>query len=639
MITFVKRLLFILIREEKLFLFLIGLVVVSSLFLNGFQGQKETFDLYFLFLVFVSLMGLQVSTLHRSVRAEPFLFSSVLYSWKLVLAYVITTFVCILPLGTLVVVSLVFSYPDVPFSYWSLFLSVPVFFALSTGIGIGIIFRRSVGIAIVLAMYIYFGIFPVIPGTAYFPIQSLAIPYWIADGNLIFLVLTGVTILAGTILIIRPLQSRLETYIFRFLAALSAAGLIVIAPFHHLWEIPYTIWAKKSLPIQTSVPERVVNWQKDLQFLALTLPHRHPHFFYGLDRKRFMAQTEELYRLLPALNDNEIVVRIKQLVSMAGDAHTDLLLPDRYRHLPIKLYDYDDGLYVIAAAPAYKYLVGSKVTTIGELHIEEARKRIETLIPNESRMQQRKATPGLLVIPEVLKSLHITGEQQTFGLILPDGKKVQTTFTSNNNQKVSFQYPDKVNQPLYRQQMDKPYWYTYLKNEKTLYFAYNQCKDSSDKPFPTFVDELFQTVEENQVQRFIVDLRHNAGGSSDLFGIFIEKIKQHPELNQKGRLYVAIGRKTFSAAVLNAVQLRDETNAILIGEPTSNKPNHFGQVDRFMLHASGLTVSHSTKYFHPSRTETESIYPDVRVPLISYDFFAGKDSVLETIFGYPSDEK
>nr|WP_053912259.1 S41 family peptidase [Aneurinibacillus migulanus] len=187
--------------------------------------------------------------------------------------------------------------------------------------------------------------------------------------------------------------------------------------------------------------------------------------------------------------------------------------------------------------------------------------------------------------------------------------------------------------------MDKPYWYTYLKNEKTLYFAYNQCKDSSDKPFPTFVDELFQTVEENQVQRFIVDLRHNAGGSSDLFGIFIEKIKQHPELNQKGRLYVAIGRKTFSAAVLNAVQLRDETNAILIGEPTSNKPNHFGQVARFMLPASGLTVSYSTKYFHPSRTETESIYPDVRVPLISYDFFAGKDSVLETIFGYPSDEK
>ena len=80
--------------------------------------------------------------------------------------------------------------------------------------------------------------------------------------------------------------------------------------------------------------------------------------------------------------------------------------------------------------------------------------------------------------------------------------------------------------------------------------------------------------------------------------------------------------------------LAEQLGAVLIGEPTGGKPNHFGALGSFVLPNSQLAISHSTKTFVKVDGDPDSVYPDVLVELDSADFFAGHDRVLEAALRY-----
>ena len=111
----------------------------------------------------------------------------------------------------------------------------------------------------------------------------------------------------------------------------------------------------------------------------------------------------------------------------------------------------------------------------------------------------------------------------------------------------------------------------------------------------------------------------------------INALREDKSINQKGKLFVLIGRQTFSSAQMNAQQFRDRTKATLVGEPTGQKPNHFGEIKNFTLPNSGLVVQYSTKQFRQSEKDEPSMMPDETIEPSSAEFFAGRDVVLERI--------
>jgi C-terminal processing protease CtpA/Prc len=85
---------------------------------------------------------------------------------------------------------------------------------------------------------------------------------------------------------------------------------------------------------------------------------------------------------------------------------------------------------------------------------------------------------------------------------------------------------------------------------------------------------------------------------------------------------------------MNAFDLKARTRAILVGEPTGGKPNHYGQVSSFNLLTSQLRVFHSTRFFRLSAADPPTLEPDVRVEFGSRDYFEGRDLVLEAVLGF-----
>jgi hypothetical protein len=116
----------------------------------------------------------------------------------------------------------------------------------------------------------------------------------------------------------------------------------------------------------------------------------------------------------------------------------------------------------------------------------------------------------------------------------------------------------------------------------------------------------------------------------------IEPIKRRPAINQKGRLFVVVGRATFSAAMVNAIDFRKQTNAILVGEPIGERPNSYSENDEMTLPNSKLVVSYSTRYYKFVDEDVPAVMPDVRIDATWADFRLGRDAVIDWILARPT---
>jgi hypothetical protein len=188
--------------------------------------------------------------------------------------------------------------------------------------------------------------------------------------------------------------------------------------------------------------------------------------------------------------------------------------------------------------------------------------------------------------------------------------------------------------PLCLRHRDLHYWFTYLDETGLLYIKYNSCREMEGKPFASFADEVLGYIDNHPVQRLVFDLRHNRGGSSALARGLISGIKDRAGINRKGRLFVVVGRETFSSAILNALELTGDGNATLAGEATGGKPNHYGEVRFFKLPNSMLSVQYSTKDFSLWPDDVASLYPDLYAEPTFADLLACRDPVLEAILAY-----
>lgn len=394
------------------------------------------------------------------------------------------------------------------------------------------------------------------------------------------------------------------------------------------------VLAATPLAAQPLTPDQ---WRADLAVLAKELPARHIKPFTHVTKDDFEKQVQSLDSRIPHLTEIRIRAELLKLVASIGDGHTRVQSQgraDAFHPLPLGLYWFQDGIYVISASQEYSSLLGGKVQQVGSKGVEDAVRALTPLDPHENDAELHNDLPARMITPELLYAMGVTESPESARVTVkaPDGASVTKDLRplpagAARAMNTAFQ----GEAPLCcGENANLAYWFTTIDNGATLYFAYNSCTDDPKRPFKEFRGQLQQTLADKSVRRLIVDLRNNGGGNSAILDPWIAEIKGS-RFNAKGKLFVVIGRNTFSSAILNALRFRNTTKATLIGEPTAGKPNHFGEVRNFDLPNSHIKVSYSTKYFHDSEQDTDSLMPDVMAELTFKDYLAGVDPVLKAI--------
>lgn len=409
---------------------------------------------------------------------------------------------------------------------------------------------------------------------------------------------------------------------------LSAAVLLVLAAV----AAPSPPAPQNAPPATAALPD-AAQWARDLDVLSGDLPKLHKNLFARLPEPAFRASVADLKAALPMLALDEALVRVLKLVASIGDAHTGIGYRPRAA-LPLVISRCDDGLWVRNCAPPADALFHGRITAVDGKPVDEVAVALAALIPHENDAQVWSQLPGLLTDPAVLHGLKlITGaEEARFTVRDAFGtERSAEVRAAALTEKPAWLADIEAENAAFRylRNRQKDYWFEIMPEAGALYFQYNACRSAADRPFPDFVKEMFAAADAAGVDRVIVDLRLNGGGNSMVFFPFKAALKARPALNRKGSVFVLIGRRTFSSALMNAVEMKLETPAVLVGEPTGGKPNHFGEVRTLRLPGSGLALSYSTNYFKEVEGDPPTLEPDVRIEVRFADFLARRDPVLE----------
>lgn len=386
-------------------------------------------------------------------------------------------------------------------------------------------------------------------------------------------------------------------------------------------------------------------WRYDLTFLASELKRRHYSPFRKLSKEVFDAAVAELNAGIPDLKDEEVEVGFMRLARMMGDGHTYLrpkhtLTPD-VRALPVQFFVFKEGLFVIRASPEHRHLVGLRVERIGAHSPEELLKKLDPIVNQDNEMTPLMIGPELMTYPRLL-----------FGLgLIPDRERVTITVvdTAGGVRRVTLhegprglqeawpgaraeQGPDV---PLYLRHLESNYWFDYVADKKLLFFQYNVVRESKE-PLRLFLDRLFRFANEHDVERFVIDLRWNSGGTRLLNRQLIHRLIRNEKINRPGKLFVVVGRYTFSAGMMLATEIEQNTSAVFVGEPTGSSPNFVGQDVGIRLPFSGMRGSLSDLYWQNSSAADFRVWiaPLLYTPPSFALYSSNRDPALEAILTY-----
>lgn len=397
------------------------------------------------------------------------------------------------------------------------------------------------------------------------------------------------------------------------------------------------------------------DWQADLLFLQKTVHKDYPFLFKKTTAEAFDAEIKKLHAAIPSLQDHEIIVGITRIVALFQYGHTDVSwreVPVKLHLVPVAFYRFNDGIYVEGVQKDYSSTLGAKLVKVEGKPVDEVLAALRPLLPVENEQYFKAHALDYLCSPEALHAQKVTKTLQnsiTF-TFEKEGKTFEQPFKALE----SFRFPrrygfvqpndqwlsvrDQIQTPYYLKNLDKIYYFEYLTDSKTVYIRHSQIQDDPSEDIPTFYKRVFEFVEKNDVERLVLDVRLNGGGNNYKNKPIVQGVIKS-KINQPGKFFVILGRRTFSACQNLVNELDNYTEAIFVGEPTAENINFYGDTRRVELPNSKIPVFLSFAWWQdkPQWENADWLAPHLAVDMSLEDYRSNRDPVLATALAFKSE--
>jgi hypothetical protein len=366
--------------------------------------------------------------------------------------------------------------------------------------------------------------------------------------------------------------------------------------------------------------------KEDLDFLLKTIQETHPNMYAYVSEEKYTAVRRELYQHVDhAMDVSEFYVYAQTAVTCLKDTHTRVERPSNF-----------------------------VMPTITE-SMRELGARLKEILKDD---QGPKTNPQYVPAPRKKEyagpySYHFFPEYDTCLMVVN-----------------SFGMPDEVGQYA------KKYQETFkaIKDKGVTHLVIDVrenrggCGFTGDELLKYLVDKPFRQIERVEqrivpaffelVERYGLDINKVM---LDEYGIDLEGLKlkgdykpgvivtgqvplknpHKPSDRFKGSIYLLIGDPTFSSGSNFAAAVKYFTTAILVGQETSGRNDHYGQIVFIQLPNSGLNGQVSTAHFVTAGGSKDrgGVKPDYQVTQKPEDTEKGVDTVLEFTLNLIKDGK
>jgi hypothetical protein len=402
----------------------------------------------------------------------------------------------------------------------------------------------------------------------------------------------------------------------------------------------------------TTKMSRDEGWRYDVSLLAREIKRVAKQPFVSTSEQEFDAAVNSLLNRIPQLSDLQVEIELRKIVALLGRSHSILLngKPDKdaFQPLPIQTYFFDEGLFIVAADAKHADLVGAQILSWGGHTPDEILNALNPLISQTNRYRALRIAPELLrgtTLPNAL-GLNPDRDKVVLSIRSSDGKTRTTTLDADRTLQGYGDVPppswtlleqtSKKPLPLYLKNRTTNLWFEFVPETKTMYVAVNNLRNDPKQRAADFFAQVFKAIDEREVDKLVIDLRWCNGGDTANAQPLINGIIRRDKLNQSGKLFVVVGRQTFSAAVNAAVLLEHNTNSIFAGEPTGDSPNFVGETNVVTVPYSKSRAIISNLYWQLSSPQDARkwIAPTLYAPPTFESFRENRDPAMEAILAY-----
>ena len=419
------------------------------------------------------------------------------------------------------------------------------------------------------------------------------------------------------------------------------------------------LWVLILVTQQLSAQLTTEQWRADLQFLKQTVHNKYPNLFHKVTAAQFDAAVDALDKRLPSLKDYETVAEMSKIVAMFRIGHTQLSLTPRHGHqaanqkaptsfgfVPVQFYLFSDGLYIKAADKKYADAVGGKVLKIGNLETAKALEAIRPYTVYENEKGFESNAPFYLSSLELLKVAGISASLESVPIVFSkNGKENRLVFEkaplnpsrfSTTGLTIPTDWVDAKDpsvSPLWLRDPTEFRMMEFLKESKTLYVRHSVTLNDGDKTIEKFFKNVLDFIDKNEVEKLVLDVRMNGGGNNYLNKAIITNIIAARKINQPGKFFCIIGRRTFSACQNLVNELSKYTEVTFVGEPTSENINFYGDTRTETLPNSQINMNLSWMWWQnlDARDKREWMPPHLATDMSFADYRTGIDPAMDAV--------
>ncbi len=402
-------------------------------------------------------------------------------------------------------------------------------------------------------------------------------------------------------------------------------------------------------------------WRSDLHYFKELVHSKYSNLFYNITAKQFDSAVNAVDKKIGKLNDTQMNVEFVKLVALFKVGHTNVR--QRFgdndskawvHQIPVRFYLFSDGLYIKNVDARYKEAVGGRILKIGNTAVDQVLEKIRPAVAFENEQGFKNMIQYYLNLPEFLQAVGIIEETSNVSLTYrKDGKDNTISIPAENmppprghgmgaadaNWIDACPVANTKDAPLWMKEPGKLRYFEYLPDTKTVYVKHAGVQDGPDETIADFFARVFRFVDSNDVDKFVLDIRLNGGGNNYLNKSVITGIIQSRKINKKGHLFIVTGKATFSAAQNLTNELEKYSEALFVGEPTSENVNFFGDTRTETLPNSQLKIGLSWMWWQNQdpRDKRQWTAPQLAADMSFDEYQKGIDPAMITILNYKYD--
>lgn len=373
-------------------------------------------------------------------------------------------------------------------------------------------------------------------------------------------------------------------------------------------------------------------WAEDLDYLQKTVSEKHANAFNFITESEFLQKIEQAKKSIGKGSDTEARLEIEKLAAAIGDGHTwatNRFDADPYLLSPLYLRWFEDGIRVVGIDPAHQQFLGWHLQKVNDQPIEKVLASLQAYVAqNENRYyRQYWETYWLRNADALFYEKICPAKQEVQYTFCKEGAGCQTITLGTKKEPAATANLGYAYQPVpfFMTNPDQQIWFRAI-NEQVFYIKVNQYPNEAESL--RMGTAIYNALKGQPYQKIVFDFRINGGGNKDRVEAIVNAI--YPEHTQ-AKYYAIVGDHSFSAALANAVFLKQKCGALIVGEPPTNRPNFYAENFYTNLPNSKIRLSVATKQYKLQDDGAPELQLDQFIPRSFDAYQMGKDPTLRWV--------